>query len=83
MTNQIRRVVLSIPTNISEGCGRKSDKEFAHFINIALGAALEVEILLIISNDLLYIENVIFTELNEKINLIKKKLFSLHQKLIT
>ena len=82
MTNQIRRAVLSIPTNISEGCGRKSDKEFAYFIDIALGSALEVENLLIISNDLLYIENIIFTELNQKINLIKKKLYSLHQKLI-
>ena len=33
--SQIRRASISIPTNISEGCGRKSDKEFANFINIA------------------------------------------------
>ena len=37
ITSQIRRVAVSIPTNISEGCGRNSDKEYVHFINIALG----------------------------------------------
>ena len=36
---QLRRATSSIPTNISEGCGRNSDKEFNQFLNIALGSA--------------------------------------------
>lgn len=82
ITSQIRRAALSIPTNISEGCGRKSDKEFANFINIALGSALEVENLLIISNDLNFLSDSVFEELEREINLIKRKLYSLHRKLM-
>ncbi len=81
ITSQIRRATISIPTNISEGCGRNSDKEFAHFVNIALGSALEVENLLILSNDLLYLEDKIFNELENEINKIKRKLYNLHLKL--
>ncbi len=83
LTSQIRRASLSIPTNISEGCGRKSDKEFANFINIALGSALEVENLLIISNDLSYLSDQAFDVLEKKINKIKRKLYNLHQRLIS
>jgi len=55
LTSQLRRAVLSIPTNISEGCGRQSEKEFKNFLNIASGSAHEVENLIIISKDLEYI----------------------------
>ncbi|RZK12827.1 MAG: four helix bundle protein, partial [Flavobacterium sp.] len=56
LTSQIRRAATSIPTNISEGCGRNSDKEFNYFLNIALGSANETEYLLILSKDLQYID---------------------------
>ena len=36
LTSQIRRAVASVPTNISEGCGRNSDSEFNNFLNMAL-----------------------------------------------
>ncbi len=81
MTSQIRRATLSIPTNISEECGRNGDKEFANFINIALGSAHEVENLLIISNDLFYLENDKFDVLEKEINTIKRKLYNLYLKL--
>ena len=59
LTSQIRRALASVPTNISEGCGRNSDKEFNQFLNIALGSANETEYLLILSRDLKYIDNII------------------------
>src|SRR5690606_25259499 len=56
LINLIRRVSASIQTNISEGCGRSSDAEFNQFLNIALGSALETEYQLILSKDIIYIE---------------------------
>jgi len=81
LTSQIRRASTSIPTNISEGCGRNSDKEFNQFLNIALGSASEVEYLLILSKDLQYISYELHSELEMEINKIKSKIYNLKQKL--
>ena len=81
LTSQIRRATLSIPTNISEGAGRNSDKEFNQFLNIALGSANETEYLLILSKDLNYISNEKFESLEIKINTIKSKIYKLKEKL--
>ncbi len=40
---QLRKSSVSIPSNIAEGCSRKSDKEFGRFLEIALGSAFEIE----------------------------------------
>lgn len=55
LTNQIRRAVVSIPSNIAEGFGRGSDREFIHFLRIAKGSAAEVETQILISEDLRYV----------------------------
>lgn len=55
LTNQIRRAVVSIPSNIAEGFGRNSDKQFIHFLKIAKGSAAELETQLLISRDLSYL----------------------------
>ncbi|HLV46311.1 MAG TPA: four helix bundle protein [Flavobacterium sp.] len=81
LINQIRRASASIPTNISEGCGRSSDAEFNQFLNIALGSALETEYQLILSKDLKYIDENVFTALEQKVNIIKSKIYSLKNKL--
>lgn len=83
ITNQIRRAAASIPTNISEGCGRSSDAEFSRFIHIALGSANEVEYLIQLAYDLKYLSENFYTDLTEKVNLIKKKLFHLNKSLQT
>jgi len=62
ITSQIRRSAVSIPSNIAEGCGRKSDLDFKRFLIIAFGSASELEYLLILSKDLAYIEDKIFKE---------------------
>ncbi|WP_298764390.1 four helix bundle protein [uncultured Polaribacter sp.] len=43
LISQMRRAVVSIPSNIAEGAARKGDKEFIQFIHIALGSLAELE----------------------------------------
>ena len=77
ITSQIRRAVISVPSNIAEGCARKSDKELSHFIHIALGSLAELETLILISSDLGYIEQTTPTEL--KITRLRKLLLGLRK----
>ena len=81
LTYQIRRSSSSIPTNISEGCGRDSDTEFNRFLTIALGSASETEYLIILSTELNYITEEKSILLLEDINLIKRKTYQLKKKL--
>ncbi len=55
LTFQIRRAAVSIPANIAEGAGCKSEKEFLNFLSIAQGSAGELETELLIASRLNYI----------------------------
>jgi four helix bundle protein len=56
LKGQICRAAVSAMTNIAEGFGRKTDGDFAHFLDVARGSALEVESLLYVARDLEYIQ---------------------------
>jgi four helix bundle protein len=72
LTSQIRKSVISIPSNISEGAARNSDKEFIQFLYIALGSSAELETQIVIAKRLGYLKDSKKT-LNE-IESIKKML---------
>ena len=55
LTTQIRRASVSIPSNIAEGQGRNSSKEFRQFLAVAPGSVAELETQLIISQAIGYI----------------------------
>ena len=74
MTSQLRRASTSIPINIAEGCGRRSDAEFAHFLNIAAGSASEVEEELLLSFDLEFLDKEPFLQLDKEVKEIKAML---------
>lgn len=77
LTNQIRRAAISIPSNIAEGQGRNSAKEFTQFIAISLGSLGELETQLIIAQEIDYLTEEQLTPLLERLNIIKKMLKSL------
>jgi four helix bundle protein len=77
LTNQIRRSAVSIPSNIAEGAGRHSKKEFSRFLNIAQGSATELETQLIISKNLDFIDYEQYENVVEKLTSIMKMLSGL------
>lgn len=81
ITSQLRRTSLSIPTNIVEGTGRNSEKEFAYFINIASGSAAEVAYLIEFSKELNYLNVQDFNKVTKEIICIRKMLNALYSKL--
>lgn len=56
LISQLRRASVSISSNIAEGAGRNSDKEFVHFLGIANGSAFEVQTQIIIAYRLKFID---------------------------
>ena len=72
LTNQIRRCSVSVPSNIAEGCGRNTDKQLTHFLNIAMGSLSELETQIIISNELKYLNPDNSESLIDEINQIQK-----------
>jgi len=77
LTSQLRRASSSIPANIAEGCGKSTNAEFRHFLNIALGSANEVEYLLLLAKDLRYLQEENFNALTGDINSIRAMLIAL------
>ncbi len=75
LTNQLKRAAVSIPSNISEGFGRNTDKSFSHFLDISRGSLYELETQLIIAREIGFITdeklfNQILNEVEEESKMI-------------
>ncbi|MFS4447408.1 four helix bundle protein [Maribacter sp. 2307UL18-2] len=81
MVSQMRRASSSVPANIAEGCGRESDAEFRRFLIIAQGSANELEYFTVLAKDLRYLETPFFSNLNDKVDKLRRSLNSLITKL--
>ena len=81
ITAQMRRASISIISNIAEGCGRKSDAYLKTFLTYTLGSAAELECQCIIANDLEYLSNADFEEINKELIEIQKMTMTFMEKL--
>lgn len=58
LVSQVRRCAISIPSNIAEGKGRNSDKDFIRFLQISLGSLYELQTQLELSIQLGYVKDI-------------------------
>lgn len=81
LTSQLRRSAASIGANIAEGCGRRSDGEFARFLQIARGSASEVEYHLLLARDLGGLSATEHVSLQHRLEEIQRMLTSFVQRI--
>ena len=80
ITSQLRRAAVSIPCNIAEGCGRYTSKDFANFLQIALGSTNETDYLTLLAKDLSYLSENQFSDVQEHLNKIRAMNINLIEK---
>lgn len=80
LCNQLRRAVISIPSNIAEGSGRTSAKDQAHFFEMAYGSLMEISCQIDIAFDLGYISQDELNQVEEKVGTISALLSGLRKK---
>ena len=81
--DQLRRAVISIPSNIAEGSGRTSAKDQAHFFEMAFGSLMEVNCQMDIACDLGYINQNELKQIEEQVSRIAAMLSGLRRKCLT
>lgn len=81
LTSQIKRAAVSVPSNIAEGAGRNSDKEFNQFLGISIGSIFEIETQLIIAEKLNFLTSSQIDAVLEKSNELVRMTKSLKNKL--
>ena len=81
--DQMRRAVISVPSNIAEGSGRTSAKDQAHFFEMAFGSLMEVNCQMDIACDLGYINQTELLKVEEQVSRIAAMLSGLRRKCLT
>jgi four helix bundle protein len=75
LTDQIRRAVTSLPTNLAEGSGSHSNKVFLTYLGYSYKSAKELDVLLMLSRDLGYLELDVYEFIQAKLEEFKARLF--------
>jgi len=81
LTSQIRRSCASIPANLAEGCGRRSDGEMGRFVQIAMGSGAELSYHLLLAKDLGILEKADYVDLSASLSEVMRMLSALSQRL--
>jgi four helix bundle protein len=77
LVSQLRRAAVSIPSNIAEGSSRSSRRDYARFLEIAMGSSSECDYQLLLARDLGYIGNERHERLHREVNEIRRMLSGL------
>lgn len=75
--SQVKRAAYSVPLNIVEGAGRRTEKDFAHFLDNALGSVQEMEYACFLAKDLNYLEESKYLEIFKMAGEVKAMLIGL------
>src|SRR6185295_187245 len=81
LRSQIQRASVSIMAHIAEGFGRRSDKEFANFLNMAHGSVSETQSHLYVALDLRYLDQATFAKLYDLLEEVSRMTLALAQRL--
>ena len=81
--SQMNRAAVSIPSNIAEGAGRKTDKEFSHFISIAIGSMYELHTQIILCERIGYIDHIASVQIQDRLDNLQRMAISFKKKLDT
>ena len=77
LTSQIRRSAISIPSNIAEGAGRRSERDYGRFLAISLGSTNELDYQLQLASELGYLSSAEYAELVVEVSGVRRMLVSL------
>lgn len=83
LSSQLGRAIISVPSNIAEGCGRTSLKERAHFYEVAYGSLMESVTQLILAMDLDYIAKNEYDIIQPKIIKVAKMISGLRKSVLS
>ena len=82
LTSQITRSAVSVPSNIAEGSGRNTNKDFNNFLGIALGSSFELETQLIIANKIGILKNDSFNSISKETIEVQKMINGFKNKIL-